>query len=182
MNRDPLLLGLSAVFAGIAVLMTVLAFTSSLFLLVVALPFGIMSYILWEHATGRLARRARRADARAGGGVAAGRGPRASRSRFGREARQRARAERARRGAGTGGRVGGTGDRVGGTRGGSGLRTERTDMSTAEAYRELDVSPSASQADVKQAYRKQVKEVHPDSGGDEEAFKRVNRAYDALRE
>jgi curved DNA-binding protein CbpA len=36
---------------------------------------------------------------------------------------------------------------------------------------------------VRAAYRERVKEVHPDTeGGDEEAFKRVTRAYETLRE
>lgn len=173
MDRDPLLLGLAAVFAGVAVLMTVLAFNSSLFLLVVALPFGVTSYILWEHATGRLARRIHEASVGRDGRVDAGRGPRASRSRLGREARRRARAGRGgeRRARGPGGSGGPTGSPA----------MERG-MPPAAAYRELDLTPEASQADVKRAYRERVKETHPDSGGDEEEFKRVNRAYDALKE
>ncbi|QLG26115.1 J domain-containing protein [Halorarum halophilum] len=173
MDRDPLLLGLAAVFAGISVLMGVLAFDSSLFLLVVALPFGVVSYILWEHATGRLAQRVRESDVSAGDHADAGRGPRASRSRFGREARQRARNGRGREGRARG---------PGGSGGPTGSPAMDPGMVPAEAYRELDLSPDASQADVKRAYRERVKEAHPDSGGDEEEFKRVNRAYDTLKE
>lgn len=173
MDRDPLLLGLAAVFAGIAVLMGVLAFDASLFLLVVALPFGVVSYILWEHATGRLARRVREADVREEGRVDAGRGPRASRSRFGREARQRARNGRGREGRARG---------PDGSGGPTGSPAMDPGTLPAEAYRELDLPPDASQADVKHAYRERVKETHPDSGGDEEEFKRVNRAYDTLKE
>jgi curved DNA-binding protein CbpA len=55
-------------------------------------------------------------------------------------------------------------------------------MPASEAYDALGVSPDASQEAVRDAYRDRVKEVHPDSGGDEEAFKRVNRAYETLRE
>jgi curved DNA-binding protein CbpA len=42
---------------------------------------------------------------------------------------------------------------------------------------ELDADESA----IKRAYRRKVKEVHPDTdGGDEEQFKRVTRAYERL--
>ncbi|WP_313691339.1 J domain-containing protein [Halorarum halobium] len=185
MDRDPLLLGVAAVFAGIAVLMGVLAFTSSPFLLVVALPFGIMSWILWEHATGRLARRMRESDARREPGFGANRGPRDPRSRFAREARERAEAGGAWAESGDARANGARSGRArgpGGSGGPTGSPTMRTGMPPADAYRELDLSPGASQADVKDAYRERVKETHPDSGGDEEAFKRVNRAYDVLRE
>jgi hypothetical protein len=47
----------------------------------------------------------------------------------------------------------------------------------AAAFRELGLSTSATLADVKGAYRRKVKEVHPDHGGDEEEFKRVREAY-----
>jgi len=47
----------------------------------------------------------------------------------------------------------------------------------AEAYRELGVSATAPAPEVKAAYRRRVKEVHPDHGGDEAAFRRVREAY-----
>ncbi|MFB6176346.1 MAG: J domain-containing protein [Halobaculum sp.] len=55
-------------------------------------------------------------------------------------------------------------------------------MPASEAYDTLGVERGASQESIKSAYREKVKEVHPDSGGDEETFKRVNRAYETLRE
>ena len=44
----------------------------------------------------------------------------------------------------------------------------------------LDVDEDADEATIERAYRDRVKETHPDSGGDEEEFKRVNRAYETL--
>jgi hypothetical protein len=45
------------------------------------------------------------------------------------------------------------------------------------AYRELGLSATASAEEVTAAYRRQVKAVHPDHGGDEDAFRRVREAY-----
>ncbi|CQR53353.1 Chaperone protein DnaJ [Haloferax massiliensis] len=54
-------------------------------------------------------------------------------------------------------------------------------MSRQTALDTLDLDDDASEDEVKAAYRKRVKETHPDSKtGDEEAFKRVNRAYERL--
>ncbi|WP_246022863.1 J domain-containing protein [Halosimplex halophilum] len=53
---------------------------------------------------------------------------------------------------------------------------EHRDPATA-AFEELGVSASASLDEVKAAYRRKVKEVHPDQGGDEDEFKRVREAY-----
>jgi len=46
-----------------------------------------------------------------------------------------------------------------------------------EAFAELGVAPTASQSEVRSAYRERVKQVHPDHGGDEDEFKRVREAY-----
>ncbi|WP_436925148.1 J domain-containing protein [Halosimplex amylolyticum] len=48
---------------------------------------------------------------------------------------------------------------------------------TLAAFAELGVPASASLDEVKAAYRRKVKEVHPDQGGDEDEFKRVREAY-----
>lgn len=45
------------------------------------------------------------------------------------------------------------------------------------AFRELGLPATATIEEVKSAYRRRVKEVHPDLGGDEDAFKRVREAY-----
>jgi molecular chaperone DnaJ len=48
-------------------------------------------------------------------------------------------------------------------------------------YEVLGVSKNASQAEIKKAYRKLVREVHPDTNpGNEERFKEVQGAYDVL--
>jgi len=169
-NRTRFLFGLAAVLAGIATLQFVLAFVYSPALLGVALPFGAAAYLVWYQASGRLrerveggrAGRYRRRGTETGG---FGAGPRESFS--------------GRRG-GFGGREADGGRRTQGGRGRS-----RTDAgpTAAEAYRTLGLDADADEEAVREAYRERVKSVHPDrEGGDEEAFKRVNDAYERLRE
>ena len=47
-------------------------------------------------------------------------------------------------------------------------------------YKTLGVDKSASQEEIKRAFRKKAHEVHPDKGGDAEVFKKVNEAYQVL--
>ena len=47
-------------------------------------------------------------------------------------------------------------------------------------YQILDVPETASQEEIKKAYRKKAVESHPDKGGDEEMFKKISEAYDVL--
>ena len=47
-------------------------------------------------------------------------------------------------------------------------------------YDILGVSKDASQDEIKKAYRKKAHKHHPDKGGDEEKFKKVNQAYQVL--
>ena len=49
-----------------------------------------------------------------------------------------------------------------------------------EYYNLLGVNKNSSQDDIKKAYRKLVKEHHPDRGGNEETFKKVSEAYGVL--
>ena len=169
-DENRLLMGLAAVLAGLTVTVIALGFAVSLFLLPLAIPFGGAAYLFWYHASGRLMADAREnartyrvggtagpaADGRGGFGGAGGPFSEAT-------ARERVRSNR--RDARTGA-----------------PRTTVT-MSPEKASRVLDVSVEATEAEIKTAYRQKVKKSHPDTdGGNEEAFKRVNRAYDTLRE
>lgn len=59
-------------------------------------------------------------------------------------------------------------------------------MAKRDYYEILDVSRSASAEEIKKAFRKKAKELHPDRNADnptaEEDFKLVNEAYDVLRD
>ena len=165
MDGDGLVVGLAAVFAGTTVLLAVLAFAYQPFLLLFALPFGVATYFLWYHASGRLTDRVRRTADR------------------GRRRRANAAAE------GPGGFEGfGPGRRAAGSRGDrtgerSRQRPDPNEPSLAEAYRTLGVDPGADEEAVRHAYRELAKSTHPDAeAGDEEEFKRVNRAYERLIE
>jgi DnaJ-class molecular chaperone len=47
-------------------------------------------------------------------------------------------------------------------------------------YEILGVNRQMSLDDIKQTFRKKAKQLHPDKGGDPEAFKRINEAYDKI--
>lgn len=44
----------------------------------------------------------------------------------------------------------------------------------------LGVNPGATEEDIKKAYRKKAMEAHPDKGGSEEEFQKINEAYEIL--
>lgn len=48
-------------------------------------------------------------------------------------------------------------------------------------YRMLGLSPSAPWEDVEKAYRRKAKIHHPDVGGDADAMRALNEAYDKLK-
>jgi molecular chaperone DnaJ len=50
-----------------------------------------------------------------------------------------------------------------------------------DLYEILGVSHNASDEDIKRAYRRLARELHPDAGGDEERFKELTTAYEVLR-
>ncbi|MGH8906276.1 MAG: molecular chaperone DnaJ [Egibacteraceae bacterium] len=50
-----------------------------------------------------------------------------------------------------------------------------------DLYEILGVSRDATDEELKRAYRRKAREVHPDQGGDEEAFKELTAAYEVLR-
>jgi molecular chaperone DnaJ len=53
-------------------------------------------------------------------------------------------------------------------------------MSNKDYYSALGVSKSASQAEIKTAFRKLAHKHHPDKGGDANEFKKINEAYQVL--
>jgi DnaJ-domain-containing protein 1 len=50
------------------------------------------------------------------------------------------------------------------------------------AFAVLGISVEASPEDVRRAYRRKIKDVHPDHGGDQDSFRQVRDAYDTARE
>ena len=53
-------------------------------------------------------------------------------------------------------------------------------MSNKNFYEVLGVSETATQDEIKKAYRKLAIEHHPDKGGNEDKFKEIAQAYDTL--
>jgi len=165
-------MGVASVFVGITALMMVVGLAVNPFFLFVAVPFGGTAYLMWYQASGKLAERTRR-QAASGKFNAAGRqrtapggfGAGASRSGF--SARERARRAR----------------QTQQNRRRARRESADSEFTQAEARSVLDVKPSASQSEIKAAYRQQAKQHHPDSeSGDESTFKKVNRAYERLSE
>ncbi len=183
-RRTRLVTGLAAAFGLMTAIFVVGGVVSSPGLLVLALVFAPVTYLLYRHATGRLLGRVYRGVEQ----QAAQNGADPGRGGFGagpreewqppRDERRRARQAQGRR------RAQGRADGRGRTRrgGGRGPRQRASDEPTPrEAYSVLGVDPGADEAAVREAYRERIKEVHPDTdGGDEEAFKRVRAAYEVL--
>jgi hypothetical protein len=164
-DRNGLILGVSAVLFGITALMLVVGVVVNPFFLFVAVPFGGSAYLLWYQASGKLADRIRSnpesyarspGDGAGPGGFDAG----PFEGRFTGERTQRNR-QRSR----------------------STTRAEQSEFSQSTARRILDVDATADETDIKTAYRRKAKEYHPDTdSGDEEMFKKVSRAYETLNE
>jgi hypothetical protein len=162
--------GLAVVLGGMAVLFALLSVVYNPVFLFVAAVFGLSAYFVWYHASGRLARRLYRGvedrAEPAGGGFGAG--PRAD-------------WEPPRDGGRVGARTKAGGQRAGGARGAGRRRAERDGLTARQAYDRLDLDPGADEGAVREAYRRKVKDVHPDQpGGDEDRFKEVQAAYERL--
>ena len=52
--------------------------------------------------------------------------------------------------------------------------------SAPDYYKTLGVPRTASQDEIKKAFRKLARTHHPDAGGDEAKFKEINEAYEVL--
>ncbi len=52
----------------------------------------------------------------------------------------------------------------------------------ANYYDILEIPRNASETDIKNAFKKKAMTHHPDRGGNEEQFKRINEAYDTLKD
>lgn len=63
-----------------------------------------------------------------------------------------------------------------------GVRRDDVEPSRESALAALGLSASATEDDVRAAYRERVKSVHPDHGGDIESFRRLREAYTVARD
>lgn len=59
---------------------------------------------------------------------------------------------------------------------------ERVSHPARKAFATLGLPAGASLDEVKSAYRRKAKDVHPDQGGDEDEFKRVRDAYTTAKQ
>lgn len=61
------------------------------------------------------------------------------------------------------------------------LTANDVDETTTAAFALLGLPTDATETEIRSAYREKVKRVHPDQGGDREAFRRVRDAYVTAR-
>jgi len=61
-------------------------------------------------------------------------------------------------------------------------RRPTADRSVTNAFDELGLDAGATQDEIRNAYRSQVKEAHPDRGGTEAEFKELQEAYTTAKE
>lgn len=185
--QQRLVSGLAAAFALMTAILGLGGILYSPALLALAVMFGCVTYLLYYQASGKMLDRIyrgveRRAATSPGetsrGGFGAG--PREEWTpprQEQRRTRQQTRRERVRQAAQKRRRQARNQQRRQRTANGQ----PQTGPTHSEAAQILGVNPGADEGTVKQAYRKRIKEVHPDAdGGDEEEFKRVQAAYERL--
>jgi hypothetical protein len=184
--QQRLVTGLAAAFALMTAILGIAGIVYSPALLILAVVFGAVTYLLYYQASGRMLDRIYRSVERkaATGGTDSNRGgfgagpreewtpPRQEQRRQARQqtARERVQQARQRRRAGGGQR----------RRRASSVQ-QQSGPTVREAAQILGVGPNADESTIKQAYRARIKDVHPDAAdGDEEEFKRVQAAYERL--
>merc|ERR1719359_1051943 len=70
-------------------------------------------------------------------------------------------------------------DDMGGPPGG-GRRGSNKNVDSTKFYKLLEVEKTATEAEIKKAYKKMAIKHHPDKGGDPETFKSITTAYEVL--
>ena len=183
MTNRTIIVGMAATFIGLTALLLVAGVVVSPVLLAVAVPFGVVSYFLWYHASGKLRDRVRREAARAGPTEREQARRRARTAEHRRSARRTAGAtDGGFGGAATGGARGAGGPGAGGRRDPRDRAPPTAGMTERDAYEALDLDRTADQETIRSAYRERAKRLHPDGeDGDEEAFKELNEAYETLK-
>lgn len=58
--------------------------------------------------------------------------------------------------------------------------TTEVRVTEPDYYKILGITPAAELPEIRQAYRRRVRDTHPDAGGDEEQFRSIQDAYDHL--
>ena len=187
MTNRTIIVGMAATFIGLTALLLVAGVVVSPVLLAVAVPFGVVAYFLWYHASGKLRDRVRREAARAGPGEREQARRRARTAEHRRSARRTAGATDGGFGGAAAGGSRGAGGPGGGAAGGRRDPRDRAPpsrgMTERDAYEALGLDRTADQETIRETYRERAKRLHPDGeDGDEEAFKELNEAYELLKE
>jgi predicted outer membrane lipoprotein len=176
-QRKRLVTGLAGAFGLMTAILAVGGVVYSPALLLLAAVFGLVTYLLYEHASGRILDRIYRGVERQAATDSADPG----RGGFGAGPREEWTPPR----DGQRRRAGGRARRRGPSRGGRGGPTVGVGdgPTPREAYDVLGLDPGADDSTIREAYRERIKEAHPDTeSGDEEEFKRVREAYEVLTE
>ena len=55
---------------------------------------------------------------------------------------------------------------------------EKESIDNLSFYKDLGVSQKADNDEIRKAYKKKIKDLHPDKGGDPEKFKKIQEIYE----